>query len=504
MQISRHALRLKRLGIATYKEAVVYVRHDSYICKAEGFEAQSRIKITTAKERTIVATLNIIASDLLKPDEVSLSEYAWELCEAKEGEEIYLSHLESLISASYILGKIYGKELVQKEYDEIIHDVVEGRLSDIQIAAFLAASTASRLTNDEILYLTKAMLNTGNRLEWPGNLIVDKHCIGGLPGNKTTLIVVPIVSEFGLTIPKTSSRAITSAAGTADTMEVLAPVDLTLEQIKKVIAKENGCIAWGGLANLSPADDILIRIERALNLDSESQLTASILSKKIAAGSNHVLIDIPIGPKNKVSNLKQANLLKSILESTGKSLGLLVKTIFTDGAQPVGFGIGPAMEAQDVLLVLQNSPKAPQDLKERALTLAGQVLEFSPKVAPGQGYAIASEILQSGRAFKKFEAIAEAQGGLREPEVSLYQQPMLAIKTAKVIGIDNRRISRLAKLAGAPNSKTAGVYLHVKTGDKVNAHDPILTVHAESKGELDYALNYLERDRGLVHFSNAD
>ncbi|MFO2535765.1 thymidine phosphorylase, partial [Legionella pneumophila serogroup 1] len=254
----------------------------------------------------------------------------------------------------------------------------------------------------------------GDRLSWSSPLIVDKHCVGGLPGNRTTLVVVPIVAAFGLTIPKTSSRAITSPAGTADTMETLAPVSLSPKAMCHVVEKENGCIVWGGAVSLSPADDVLIRVERALELDSEGQLVASILSKKIATGATHAVIDIPVGPTAKVRNKSRALLLKQSLEEVGKQLGLVVHTLITDGAQPIGNGIGPSLEARDVLAVLQGLLHAPKDLREKSLTLAGAVLEFSSTVQPGSGQSIAKQLLDSGEAFKKFQAICEAQGGMRE------------------------------------------------------------------------------------------
>lgn len=326
-------LRLKKIGINTYKETVIYMSEDCHICRAEGFEAQTRIQ-ATLNNRSILATLNIIENYLLAPDEVSLSTYAWEILGAKEGEEIYLSHPKSLNSLSSVCAKVYGNKLKSNEIESIVKDIAAGLYSDIDIATFLAASAGGRLNKREILDLTKAMIQVGEKLTWPSDFIVDKHCVGGLPGNRTSIIVVPIVAAFGLVMPKTSSRAITSPVGTADTMEVLAPVDLNISTMRNVVEKELGCIVWGSAMGLSPADDILIRIEKAIDLDSEGQLVAAILSKKIAAGSTHIVIDIPIGPTAKVRTTKMANILKNYLETIGKKLGVEVLTIFTDGSQP--------------------------------------------------------------------------------------------------------------------------------------------------------------------------
>lgn len=485
------------MGINTYNEPVIYIREDSQICKSEGFEVPSRVKVTL-NERTLIATLNSVQSSLLLPNEASFSTYAWQFLQAKEGAFITVSHPEPINSLSYIRSKIYGNELTQFEINGIIQDLMAGQLSDIDIATFLAASASQSLSQRETLDLTRAMLNTGQKLSWPADIVVDKHCVGGLPGNRTTLIVVPIVAVFGLLIPKTSSRAITSPAGTADTMEVFSPVNLNLKMMRKVVEQENGCITWGGTVSLSPADDILIKIERIMDLDNKGQLVASILSKKLAAGSNHLVIDMPIGPTAKIRSFKQAEIIKTYLENIAKSFSLTLKVIMTDGREPVGRGIGPALEAQDVLAVLSRHANAPKDLRDRALTIAGQVMEFSAKVKAGTGKSIAKTILDSGEALKKFHAICLAQGGFFEIPKSRYQHVMIAEKAGKIINIHNRHIARVAKLAGAPSAKVAGVELLVKLHEQVEKEQPLYIIHGEAKGELTYASSFAQRNHNII------
>jgi thymidine phosphorylase len=490
-------LTLRRAGIDTYREAVIYMRTDCPVCISEGFETQARVQINYLNI-SIMATLNKVTSDLLDPGEVGLSDYAWNLLGAKDGDLVTVTHPRPLNSMSFVRSKIYGNPLNNSELGEILDDIVSGRYSDIQISSFLTACTASRMNYQEVMDLTKEMVKVGEKIKWHSDFVVDKHCVGGLAGNRTTPIVVSIVSEFGLVMPKTSSRAITSPAGTADTMEVLAPVNLSVPQMKKVVGKENGCIVWGGAVALSPADDILIRVERVLDLDSEGQLVASVLSKKIAAGSSHVLIDIPIGPSAKVRSKKKGNLLKLFFEKVSEDLGIKAEVYFSDGEQPIGRGIGPALEARDLMSVLSLSKDAPLDLRNHSLALAAKILEFSSKVKKGEGLKLAKEILDSGRALKKFEAICEAQGGMREIPKSKYQRPHLAKKAGIIVAIDNRRISRLAKLAGAPLDKVAGVDLHTPLGTKVEVGTPLFTVHGGSKGELNYALSYLHERNEIV------
>ena len=299
-------------------------------------------------------------------------------------------------------------------------------------------------------------------------------------------------------MPKTSSRAITSPAGTADTMETLAPVNLDIPAMRRVVDREGGCIVWGGAMHLSPADDILIRVERPLDLDSEGQMVASILSKKAAAGSTHVVIDMPVGATAKVRNEASARSLSTLLVEVGRAVGLEVRIVVTDGAQPVGRRIGPALEARDVLAVLQGAPGAPLDLRDRAVRLAGEILVLANKAAAGTGMELAHAILDDGRAWRKFQAICEAQGGMRVPPKAAYTQAVTATSAGKVTLIDNRRLARIAKLAGAPTSPAAGLELHTPVGATVERGQPLFTVHAEAPGELAYALDYVAAKPEIV------
>lgn len=494
-RIDMHVMRARWLGIDTQHEAVIFMRKDSHVCRAEGFTAHARIEVRHAG-RAIVATLYQVTSELLHHNEAGLSEAAWRQLQLLEGAEISVSHPPLLESLAMVRGKVHGRPFDEKSLRAIITDVAAGRYSDIYLSSFVTACSAQPFAIDEMVWLTRAMVDVGDILQWPTRPIMDKHSIGGLPGNRTTPIVVAIAAACGLTIPKTSSRAITSPAGTADTMETMAPVTLDTAAMKKVIEREGGCIVWGGAVRLSPADDILIRVERALDLDSEGQLVASVLSKKIAAGSTHLVIDLPVGPTAKVRTPAAADTLTDNLLQVSKTFGLETRVLRTDGTQPVGRGIGPALEARDVIAVLQNAPQAPSDLKNKALALAGVLLEMGARAADGA--VLAAEVLRDGRAWRKFQAICEAQGGMRVPPQSSHRRPILAARDGRVVAINNRKIARVAKLAGAPDAKAAGVDLQCRLGDAVVNGQPLYTVHAESPGELDYVLAYVTANPDIM------
>ena len=491
-------LRPRRLGIDTHQEPVVYLRADSPICRSEGFAAHSRVEVRLGGRR-IIATLNVVHGELLAPGEVGCSEAAWALLQPKPGEQATFAHPPAVDSMSYVRAKIYSQRLAEPQMNAIISDVTAGRYSDVELAAFIASCADGRLSHDEITALTRAMVNAGERIAWPYARVMDKHCVGGLAGNRTTMIVVPIAASLGLVIPKTSSRAITSPSGTADTMETLAPVELSIEALRAVVEREGGCIVWGGAMHLSPADDVLVRVERALDLDSEGQMVASVLSKKLAAGSTHVILDLPVGPTAKVRSEHAARALQRLLEGTAHAVGLKVRTLLSDGRQPVGRGIGPALEARDVLSVLRNEPGAPQDLRAHSLDIATALVELAGIAQGEEARALALSVLQEGLALAKMEAICEAQGGMREPPRASFRRPVTAMRAGRVAAIDNRLLSRVAKLAGAPHAKAAGLELLVRLDERVSRGQPLFRLHAENRSDLDYALEFAERHGSTVY-----
>jgi len=489
--------RARRIGIDTGQEAVVYLHRNSPIVRSEGFSSQARVEVR-AGEHTILATLGVVGGGILGPEEAGLSETAWLRLGVTPDERLSFAHAAPLESLSLVRAKIHGRSLLADDFLAIVRDVAAGRYSDIELAAFLAGCAGGRLTDREVVDLTVAMLAVGDRLTWPRTPVMDKHSVGGLPGNRTSIIVVPIVAAAGLLMPKTSSRAITSPAGTADTMEMLAPVDLDVAGMRRVVEREGGCLVWGGRARLSPADDVLIRVERPLDLDSPAQLVASVLSKKAAAGATHVVMDVPVGPTAKIRSVEEAERLAQLLCDVGQAIGVTVRPVLTQGTQPIGRGIGPALEARDALAVLHRAPSAPADLRDRALLLAGHLLELGGAASAGGGGALAQAVLDDGRAERKFEAICEAQGGRRTPPTSAFSRAVPSRKDGRVIAIDNRRLARVAKLAGAPHDPAAGLELAVRLGDPVQRGDSLFTVHASALGELEYGLAYATSTPDIV------
>lgn len=482
-------LKIRRIPIDTYPENTAFILRHGNGYSPEQFQALRKIRISCTGGE-ILASLAIVDDDtIIGPGEIGLGEQAFARLGMAEGTQVAIAQARPPASLEFVRRKIDGDVLSESEISAIIRDIAHHLYSPMEIGAFLVAC-AGFMSTPETLALTRAMINVGNRLHWDAPLVVDKHCIGGIPGNRTSMIVVPIVAAHGLICPKTSSRAITSPSGTADTMEVLASVDLSEEQMKAIVAREKAVLAWGGRVNLSPADDVLISVERPLRLDRQEQMVASILSKKVAAGSTHLVIDIPVGPTAKVRSHADAVRLRKLFEYVARHVGLVTDIVFTDGSQPVGRGVGPVLEARDVMAVLHNEPDAPEDLRDHAVMLAGRMLEFDPQLEGGKGYARALELLASGQALAAMERLIDAQGRQAQRfEPGMLTREITAQRSGRVTAIDCERIARIARLAGAPMDKGAGIDLLHKVGADVRPGDALYRIHANSDTGLDFAVD---------------
>lgn len=459
--------------------------------------------VVSCKGKKTIAILDIAESKkAVPPGKIGMFEETLDALNAKNGDPVTIDIADKPESITYIKKKMDGGRLTPKEINLIVDDIITNRLTDAELTSFVIATYTRGLNMDEIASLTKAMADSGDKLTFNKKPIVDIHSIGGVPGNRTTMIIVPILVARGCIVPKTSSRAITSPAGTADTMEVLAPVSIPISRLKKIIDQVGGFIVWGGAVNLAPADDRIIKIEHPLNIDAEGQMLASIMAKKASVGSTHLLMEIPIGVGTKVHSRKQAKHLKRHFAQLGHMLKINVKTIITDGSEPVGKGIGPVLEARDVLSVLKCEPFAPQDLMKKSVKLAGMILEFVGKASKGNGYKMAERLLHTGAAYGAFVKIVEAQGGKIPPASQLKPAnktyTLLSPKTGTLTALNNLAIAKIARIAGAPVDPDAGIYLHKNCKEHVKKGEPLLTIYARSNHKLANAKKTLEKMDGII------
>ena len=486
MKLKAKILRLESGG----KPIVVLNRDDA---EELGIRGGGRVWLQL-RGRERIAIVNV-AKYAVEKGSIGVYDEVVEALKIGEGTKIEVRVAKFPKSLQYIRNKLKGHRLTEEELLDIVEDVVDGRLSEIEIAAFVSALHTFGLSIDEAAGLTNAMVATGEQLELKDGPIVDKHSVGGVPGDKTTLLIVPIVAACGLKIPKTSSRAITSAAGTADRAEVLMPVSLDINEMKTVIRKTNGCMVWGGALHLAPADDKFIQIEYPLSIDP--LMMPSIMSKKKAVGAEYVVIDIPCGRGSKLKTIGDANLLAKDFIELGKRVGINVECAITHGEQPIGYAVGPALEAREALQTLIRPSTAP-DLVDKATHIAGMLLELCGKTKNGQ--KIAYDVIKSGKAEKKLREIIFEQGGdseikPEEIEIGKYGLDIKAEKKGYVLWIDNSAVVSVARAAGSPKDKTAGVQLYKKVGDVVEIGDRLFTIYADKSRKLKRAEQMLEEEQ---------
>lgn len=403
--------------------------------------------------------------------------------------------------------KLAGKRLNYKQIFAIMDAISHQRLGTVLTTYFAASGYAQGFNNEELYFLTKAMINTGETLKFKG-IVADKHSIGGVPGTRTTMIVVPIIAAAGFTIPKSSSRAITTPGGTADDMEVISPVTFNKDQIYKIVEKTNACIVWGGGVDIAPADDELIKVEEPLGLESFDKILVSIMAKKIAFGSNHIVIDLPYGTHVKVHTLSDANEVKRKFEYLADRFSVKIKILIHNTEQPAGRGVGPLLESRDALMVLEQAPDRPLDLQQKALHLAGSLLDLCLKDSAislsnkiekefGSGHKWAEYILTSGHAHLKMKQIIQYQGGesdriSEKMKPGKYSHVVLSKKNGIVKKIDSRSVTIIAKILGAPTHKKSGVYLDRKIGEEVITGKPVYTLYSENAYNLKEAIDSLK------------
>ncbi len=465
-----------------------------------GVKTNGRINIKTLSENPKrISTIIDTAKTLVKKNEIAFSSELNKILALKTGQKVDVDLALHSRSLTFIKKKMNKKHLSQKEIDEIIKDIVTNSLSEAEIALFISAMYNEGMDMKETTYLIKAILKSGKRLKLnlKNKKIADKHSIGGIPGNRTTPLVVSICAAAGLVVPKSSSRAITTAAGTADVIETIAKVEFSMKELKKIVEKVGACLIWGGSLEMVPADEKIIMIEKMLNIDPEAQLLASIMSKKLASGAKYILIDIPYGKTAKVTKKKALDLKKKF-EYLGKHFKKKLKVVLTKGSQPIGNGVGPVLEMKDILKILRRSEDRPLDLENKSVFLAGDLLEMTGKAHKGKGIMLARQILDSGKALAKFKEIVKAQkGSLNHLKPAKFKKDILMKRSGKIKKIDNKKINSLARIAGSPTDKSAGLYLYKHIGNKLKKGDKIITIYTESKSRLREAVNFYKNQKPI-------
>lgn len=488
-------LKLKHIPVKSFGENIAYIHRDCSFYKVDDVNKVTKLEIHKGG-RTIYAFLQIIAEEgVLALDEIGLNDDAFKSLDMSEGTEVHVGLAAPSLSTSALRKKISGEILTSGEYAAIINDIAAGRYSKMDIAAFLVACSSS-MSSTELVSFTEALV-AKKILHWDEkNMVVDHHCLGGVPGNKTDLIVLAITAAYGLPIAKSCIHSLTSCSGVADTMGVMAEVNLNAAKFQKLVRANNGAIVNYEAMEETKVNHLLHDVRSQLGINQNELVMASILAMMISTGVSHLVLDIPVGPHARIHSTNEAIRIRKQVEYIGDMLGLSIDVVTTDGSEPIGNGIGAVLEARDVMKILRNKEDAPADLREKSLFLAGRVLEFDAQLRGGQGYAVAKEILESGRAFEAFQKIVNAQGAKEVPSVGAYVREVVAPYDGVVKTINNDIISKIGIYAGATQCLGSGVDLQKKSGDRVHAGEVLYTIYSCNSADFDVVSQLVEHDSG--------
>ncbi len=489
-------LRTEFIDVQTGDELAVYLHRKD--AGDHGIRDKDRLILSWKGGSPTVVAVNL-TSTLIKPGRIGLCHDFKKKTKIKNSELVRLQLLGTPESVKYIAKRLQGEELSYQEVFEIVKDIVDERLDDATIAFYLSKIFFSSISDMEIFHLTKAMVETGDQFNFEDKIIVDKHSTGGLAGNRITPIIVAIISALGLTIPKTSSRAVTSPAGTADTFEVLAPVSFSSKEIKKLLVKNNAFLIWGA-DGIAPADDRIIEIANELPVEPFSKLVTSIMAKKIAMGVKYLIVDIPINPTAKVKSIEEAREIEKLFLHIGKLFNIKIKVVFYASFGPIGRGVGPALEARDVLRVLQQKENRPMDLQKKAVYYCAEMLKLTGKAKGSEAHRMALECLSSGKAWQQMQRIIKTQGGnpnidSEKIKFGKFIHEVKSEEKGSIRAIDNKALGWVNRSLGNPTIKEAGTYLDRSIGESVEKGDTLFTIYATSQSRLNFALEAIKKNK---------
>ncbi|MEJ5224969.1 MAG: pyrimidine-nucleoside phosphorylase [Anaerolineales bacterium] len=394
-------------------------------------------------------------------------------------------------------------ELTRQEIEFFIQGFTRGDITDYQAAAWAMAVLLNGMTPQETTDLTLAMAHSGAVIDLSDtvDIAVDKHSSGGV-GDKVSLVVLPIVAACGLPVGKMSGRGLGFSGGTLDKLESIPGyrVNLTIAEFKRQL-KEIGIVLTGQSLDLAPADGKLYALrDVTATVPSIPLIASSIMSKKIAAGANAIVLDVKTGLGAFMQTLDEARALANLMVQIGELAGREVRAFISDMNQPLGHAVGNALEVREAIETLQGS--GPTDLLEHCLVLASHMLILGKRAATLEdARRLAEQSIHTGAAWQKFRALVQAQGGDvsfvdapdRLPQAR-FVQTFPAPRDAHILQIHARQVGEAAVELGAGRAKktdpidhAVGIVVHKKVGDFVRKGEPLFTIHANDPQKLEQA-----------------
>jgi pyrimidine-nucleoside phosphorylase len=402
-----------------------------------------------------------------------------------------------------IVKKRDRQELTAEEIDFFIQGFTREEIPDYQVSAWAMAVLLNGMTPRETSDLTTSLANSGERMDCSlvVPVAVDKHSTGGV-GDKTTLVVEPVVAACGLPVGKLSGRGLGFSGGTLDKMESIPGfrTDLTTEEFLNQL-RETGLVLTGQTANLAPADGKLYALRDVTGtVQSIPLIASSVMSKKIAAGADAILLDVKVGEGAFMETLEDARKLAELMVSIAVSAGRRCTALLSDMNQPLGQAVGNALEVREAIHTLHG--KGPEDFREHCLVAAAHMLVLGQKAGDAsEGRSMAEEALDGGGAWERFTALIAAQGG----DVSYVEDPDRLPKASRIETIPEPRggylrqinariVGETAVLLGAGREKkgdpidhAVGIEIFHNVGDRIEEGQPLFAVHANEEGKLQEA-----------------
>ena len=409
------------------------------------------------------------------------------------------------LSMQAIRKKMLWKKINEEEIDAIIEDIKNNKIHDLVLAYYVSTSFFYKSNIHELAYTTKATAYTGDMYRFPW-IVAGKYCIWWVPGNETTMIVVPILASLWITTPKTFSKAITSPAATGECVNVLMDIEFDKQEVIRLTDKVWACLVWNEKLNLAPVNDRIIRVSAPLGMEPYARMISSIMAKNYAMWINHCLIDIPMWPTAKVATMKDAKRVAKRFKEIWEYLWIKMAVEITDGCQPIGKWIWACLQTREALRILQQYKTKSEDLEKKAIFLASKLLVLCWKASNmRRAKKLVDTQLENWEAWKKMQEIIKAQNwnpNVKSEDIQLgkFSHDIVAEKDCVITKVDMKHLNTMVRWLWAPKQYEAGIYLYKKVWDKVKKWEIIYTMYSNSANKLNL-IKQMQQEKDFYTYS---